>query len=191
MKTRNEIKERQKKWREAKAKYRSKMNPQKKVWVKRKDKLAKQEKRQAAAAKKLKVSQSVFKKQTLYNRTSQAQKVLRKSPHKFAEVIHALTNHASPRKKEALKQRSKTTNAYDVKERRVNQKRHSHAVNISLKLKKRSISHLRKRRNDAVTSRIKSYVSEFYFESSRPLPHKRYATKYAPAYVLQTTLKSS
>ena len=71
------------------------------------------------------------------------------------------------------------------------QKRHSHAVNISLQLKKRSISHLRKRRSDAVTSRIKSYVSEFYFESSRPLPHKRYATKYGPAYVLQTTLKSA
>ena len=60
------------------------MNPQKKVWVKYKDKLAKQEKRQAAAAKKLKVSQSVFKKQTLYNSTSQARKVLPKSPQKFA-----------------------------------------------------------------------------------------------------------
>lgn len=79
-------------------------------------------------------------------------------------------------------------------------KTHSHVqfqtkINyITQKLRKRSmqiLSKTRRKRIDATSARTKKIVTEYYYRAGRPLPHKRYASKYGPAYLMQLTLKSA
>ena len=71
-----------------------------------------------------------------------------------------------------------------------------HVRDLSSQLKKRSITHVnamnkRKIRSDAIKPEVKTIVVEFYYSRGRPLPNKRYTTKWGPAYVLQSTLRTA
>lgn len=205
--TRSETQQRRKKWREAKKKYRQNLSAHKKLWVRRKDKMRKREKK--IQELNLQVNTNADKqkkgyksKKTLYNVTSKARKSLPESPHKFALVINNLVKNATPRKREAVGSTLlETTLTCPVKKLKimepVQETPETSYVHVE---KSETCSRSSKAGRGFNTARrcpyyrplpkTNSLVKNFYFREniSTPLPQKRYANKHGPGYVMQTTL---
>ncbi|WAR10111.1 VRTN-like protein, partial [Mya arenaria] len=165
-KTRNEVKFLREKWAHAKQKWRAKLSNTHKRWLREKDKQAKMKKKNPTGENSIQKSPSVYGcKKTLFNNASSAKKALPKSPTKFAT-----------KQKKYPAQEKNTIGSI------------SYGIRLSSKLKKRSINISKVK---YLSQTIQRRVAEFYLATSRPLPNKRYATKFGPAYLMQLTLKSA
>nr|XP_022298155.1 golgin subfamily A member 6-like protein 22 isoform X3 [Crassostrea virginica] len=109
--TRTRVEEKRQKWRESKRKYRKKLSMSQKVWIKRKDRDRKRRIKEEMCNNNLSStsdilsSQKIFQnKQSLYNMTYKARKVLPKSPKKFASIIQKLVQNSTPKKRKAVDQ---------------------------------------------------------------------------------------
>ncbi|WAR09182.1 hypothetical protein MAR_019140, partial [Mya arenaria] len=154
------------KWAHAKQKWRAKLSNTHKRWLREKEKQAKMKKKNPTGENSIQKSPSVYGcKKTLFNNASSAKKALPKSPTKFAT-----------KQKKYPAQEKNTIGSI------------SYGIRLSSKLKKRSINISKVK---YLSQTIQRRVAEFYLATSRPLPNKRYATKFGPAYLMQLTLKSA
>ena len=67
-----------------------------------------------------------------------------------------------------------------------NERKKSNVRFLTEKLKNRSMMTLnksRRKRSDKTSLSTKKVVADFYYKTGRPLPHKRFATKFGPAYL--------
>nr|XP_022298154.1 uncharacterized protein LOC111107308 isoform X2 [Crassostrea virginica] len=121
--TRTRVEEKRQKWRESKRKYRKKLSMSQKVWIKRKDRDRKRRIKEEMCNNNLSStsdilsSQKIFQnKQSLYNMTYKARKVLPKSPKKFASIIQKLVQNSTPKKRKAVDQLLGSSAAKKLKE---------------------------------------------------------------------------
>ncbi|XP_052762893.1 uncharacterized protein LOC128205359 [Mya arenaria] len=190
-KTWKEVKVQREKWAHAKQKWRAKLSNTHKRWLREKDKQAKMKKKNPTGENSLQKALSVYGcKNTLFNNASSAKKVLPKSPTKFATVIEHI---ATPTPKKALYRQFHAQHLPQKQKKYPAQEKNtigsiSYGIRLSSKLKKRSINISKVK---YLSQTIQRYVAEFYLATSRPLPNKRYATKFGPAYLMQLTLKSA
>ena len=126
-----------------------------------------------------------------YNFTSKLRKVLAsraKTPQKFARLVrNVAANTRSPRKKKALAEEGLVFSTA-TKRKEKSQSFFKRTVTAARKLFRQ-----RKPRKDAISQQVKQQVRVFYTREdiSRALPHKRYATKHGPAFVMQQTLRAA
>lgn len=104
-----------------------------------------------------------------------------KNAARFARYMKNIVMYSSPRKKHAMLREGLSFYKSPPPQR------------APKATEKRSRKTIRKRRKDALSAEDRSTVKMFYLREdiSRPMPHKRYATKEGAGHVLQQTLKNT
>ena len=210
--TRKELKDTREKNKMYKQKQRENLTPQKKAWIRKKDRERKQMKRLEANKKREDVTANVGAK-TAMNCTAIARKALPKKADTYAEVLSRLVVNCTPRKRKAVQEKMRRRQllcpemATAIKEgaRESNSKKILH--NIAKKLIARS--HKKRivckslgvsRKLNCSPRKVKrqpkydvKLVHLFYVREdvSRTMPSKRYATKAGPGYLMQMSVMAA
>lgn len=162
-----------------KRKERENMTWQKKMWVRKKDRERKQQKRNELKRMSTQANNETFgSKRTEYNVTSKVRSALPTTPMKFAKVVKNILAKASPRKCKAFELLGRTTST----------------VKVGRTILKKSLKFTRGLRQRQRKSKVDVLgIRKFYLRDdvSRILPQKRYATKDGPGYAMQISLTAA
>jgi hypothetical protein len=195
------LEEKRRKQRESQRRYREKLSWQKRMAVRDTDKKRKRLKsprylkRMEAEKNNSDITQAYPCRKTLYNKSSAAKKVLPRTPSKFTAIIDHYCRQ-SPNKLKCLLNMTATWKQKQalskkiVKKAIAIQKVKSKNRSTKKKQKKSQGTHVHGNRLNPATAKT---VHDYFFteEISKPMPHRRYTTKWGAGYIMQVTLATS